>query len=59
MRRKGILTRPDGRFRFYLGIALDQAGRKEEAGKLLASLAEQVFGKYAAEARRYLQHRRP
>jgi len=47
------------RVRFYRGIALDQLGNESEALELLRPLSEQVFGKYAAEARRYLATRRP
>ena len=45
------------RIRFYLGVALDQVGRADEAAALLQPLADQVFGKYAAEARSYLARR--
>ena len=46
------------RLRFYQGVALDQLGREDEALERLGPLAEQVYGKYAAEARQYLASRR-
>lgn len=59
-RLEGIeATGDDGdRLRFYQGVALDQLGRGEEALARLRPLAEQVFGKYPTEARKYLARRR-
>lgn len=42
---------------FYRAMALDQLGREEEAITILSTLARESSGKYAEQARRYLEER--